>query len=75
MTRSTLWRVADITLQAESPFLIASGDTDGSSDALPVVDANGLPTIPGSSLAGVLLVAFLGVYGDLLAKRLYGFQD
>lgn len=75
MTRSTLWRVADITLQAESPFLIASGDTDGSTDALPVVDANGLPTIPGSSLAGVLRAAYLGVYGELQTKRLFGFQD
>lgn len=44
---------AKVTLEFTTPFHIGSGKED-LSDAVVVRDANGLPTIPGSSLAGVL---------------------
>jgi CRISPR/Cas system CSM-associated protein Csm3 (group 7 of RAMP superfamily) len=49
------WRyVAHATIEFRTPFAIRSGRGDVFSDSLFVVDANGLPAIPGSSIAGVL---------------------
>lgn len=41
-------------LEARAPISIASGDTDPRFDVLLVRDANGLPTLPGTSVAGML---------------------
>jgi CRISPR/Cas system CSM-associated protein Csm3 (group 7 of RAMP superfamily) len=46
--------IARLVLKTCTPLSIASGRTDGIADNLIVRDANGLPAIPGSSLAGVL---------------------
>ncbi|MBF0332793.1 MAG: hypothetical protein HQL40_03975 [Alphaproteobacteria bacterium] len=46
--------VARVTIQFETPFCVRSGDGDAFSDSAFVTDANGLPAIPGSSLAGIL---------------------
>lgn len=46
--------VARVMLESESAFAISSGLTDSQFDNLLVRDANGLPAIPGTSLAGVL---------------------
>ena len=50
--------IARFTIEAKTPFLIGSGSMDLFSDAVFVSDANGLPALPGSSLAGVLRHAF-----------------
>ncbi|MGH9798910.1 MAG: RAMP superfamily CRISPR-associated protein, partial [Blastocatellia bacterium] len=49
-----VYHVARVVLQSATPLSIGTGETDGVFDNLLVRDANGLPTIPGSSLAGVL---------------------
>lgn len=67
--------VARITLQTCSPLSIGSGFSDAIHDNLIVRDANGLPAIPGSSLAGVLkhlYTAVYGTYGTTEAKELFG---
>ena len=46
--------LARVTLEAETPFHIGSGSEWQASDAGIVTDANGLPTIPGTAIAGVL---------------------
>ncbi len=56
--RHPLRYVARVTLQAETPFLIGSGEKDLMSDAGFAADANGLPALPGASIAGVLRHAF-----------------
>ncbi len=50
--------IARLVLETCTPLSIASGRTDGIADNLIVRDANGLPAIPGSSLAGVLRHAY-----------------
>lgn len=54
--------IARLVLETCTPLSIASGRTDGIADNLIVRDANGLPAIPGSSLAGVLRHAYQRLY-------------
>lgn len=49
-----VFEVARCTLEVESTFRIGSGEGDGLHDAVFVTDCNGLPAIPGDSLAGVM---------------------
>jgi len=56
--------VVRVTIEFDTPFLVADGEMTELSDAVPVVDANDLPVIPGSSLAGVLRHAFEEDRGD-----------
>ncbi|MCF8342347.1 MAG: hypothetical protein K9I82_15335 [Chitinophagaceae bacterium] len=46
--------LARITIEAESAFAVGSGEKGLTSDRLAVIDANGLPYIPGTSLTGVV---------------------
>lgn len=48
------FELARVTLEFTTPFAVRSGSGDDLVDSVFVVDANGLPTIPGSSLAGIL---------------------
>lgn len=54
MAGELIRRVARLTWQLESPMIVSSGFGGLATDAVCVTDANGLPTIPGSSIAGVL---------------------
>ena len=79
-----------ITLEAISPLSLGSGEIElvdrrrmegreekpsrGTEMAL-VRDANGLPTIPGSALQGVLRHLHSTTYGEDLTKKLFGFAD
>lgn len=56
----THFDVAYITIELESAFLVAAGDSDRLFDAVFVTDANGLPCIPGESIAGVLRHSLAG---------------
>lgn len=60
--------IARLVLETCTPLSIASGRTDGIADNLIVRDANGLPAIPGSSLAGVLRHSYQRLY-DLGKKE------
>lgn len=46
--------LARVVVEAVTPIAIGAGERNVVSDALVVVDSNGLPYIPGSSLAGVM---------------------
>lgn len=46
--------VSRIVLEAQTPFAIGSGEKDLLTDALVVKDVNGLPFIPGTSIAGII---------------------
>ncbi|HMO50105.1 MAG TPA: RAMP superfamily CRISPR-associated protein [Kiritimatiellia bacterium] len=62
--------LARVSVEFVTPFHIGSGRESDVSDAAVVLDANGLPTIPGSSLAGVLRAALPKDAQD----RIFGFQ-
>ncbi len=69
--------LARLTLETLTPLSIGTGAADGVFDVELVRDANGLPTIPGSSLAGVLRHLYWQTYGesDKEIQRLFGFQS
>jgi CRISPR/Cas system CSM-associated protein Csm3 (group 7 of RAMP superfamily) len=70
-----LWRyLARVTVQLKTPMHIGAGREWNASDAGVVLDANGLPSIPGSSIAGVLRHAFEAKYGEEQTNRLFGYQ-
>ena len=53
-TKYTHRHLARFIIEAVTPLAIASGQSDIFSDALVIRDVNGLPYIPGSSLAGIV---------------------
>lgn len=66
------WRyLARVVIEAVTPLAICSGEKDIISDALVTLDVNGLPYIPGTSLAGVLRHNI----GENDAKRYFGMQE
>lgn len=74
------WRsfsLALVTIELEAAFVVAAQDGDNLFDAVFVTDANGLPCIPGESLAGILRHALAGgadpTY-DQRCKQVFGFQ-
>jgi CRISPR/Cas system CSM-associated protein Csm3 (group 7 of RAMP superfamily) len=67
--------IARVTIEFKTPFHVGSGDEGEVSDATVVCDMNGLPTIPGSSIAGVLRASFLDRFGCDEEKKLFGFQE
>lgn len=64
--------LARLTLEALSAHGIHSGQGDATHDVLLVRDANGLPALPGSSLAGVLRHAYRERHGQEATGRLFG---
>jgi CRISPR/Cas system CMR subunit Cmr4 (Cas7 group RAMP superfamily) len=67
--------VARVTVQTRVPLSIGAGRGDGIFDTLVVRDANGLPVIPGTSLAGVLRHAYQRRHGKDAANVLFGYAD
>ena len=55
--------LARLVLEAETPLHVGSGNSDLTLDAPVNCDANGLPQINGTSLAGVLKSAFMDLKG------------
>lgn len=53
-TKYTKRYIARITLEAETPVAVGSGKGNLLTDSVVVTDINGLPFIPGTSLAGVV---------------------
>lgn len=67
------WRfLARVVLEAATPLAVGSGTGNMLTDSLVVTDVNGLPYIPGTSLAGVL--RHLCPKNDKLAK-LFGYAE
>ena len=64
--------VARIVIQFKTAFIVASGRAPDGVDAEPVFDANGLPTVPGTSLAGVLRHGWSQTFGASDVKEVFG---
>jgi CRISPR/Cas system CSM-associated protein Csm3 (group 7 of RAMP superfamily) len=67
--------VARATIEFTTPFLVGAGREGDVADAIFAPDPNGLPALPGSSLAGVLRAAFQSEHGEKEADNLFGFPD
>lgn len=65
---------ARVTVECTAPFTVGTGRGDDLVDSICVTDANGLPTIPGSSLAGVLRHALFAESDGDEANALFGYQ-
>ncbi|MGV6817457.1 MAG: RAMP superfamily CRISPR-associated protein [Thiotrichales bacterium] len=75
---SSTFRIARFVLEAETALSISTGNYDGVFDTSLVRDANGLPAIPGSALAGVLRHLWIDSYGEddtETANAMFGFQS
>lgn len=68
----TVWRVV---LEAQTALSISTGCGDGVNDVVLAQDANGLPMLPASAVAGVLRQAWAANHGDAVAKALFGFSE
>lgn len=66
--------LARFTLEARTALSIGTGGPDGVFDHPIVRDANGLPMIPGTSLAGVLRHLWPGGDGLPTANEIFGYQ-
>jgi CRISPR/Cas system CMR subunit Cmr4 (Cas7 group RAMP superfamily) len=71
ITKRHIYCLARVTLEAKSAHGIHSGMGDHTHDVLLVRDANGLPTLPGTSIAGVLRHRIASQNPDA-AERLFG---
>lgn len=63
--------IAHIVIEAESPLVISSGHKNELTDSAILKDINGLPYIPGTSIAGVLRHAI----GEEKARLFFGNKD
>ncbi len=62
--------IAKITIEAETPLSVGSGEKGLVTDRIVAKDANGLPYIPGTSLTGVLRnsLIHLGITNDIFGS-------
>ncbi len=67
--------IARITLENRTALSIVTGIAHELFDSQLVVDANGLPMIPGTALAGVLRHLCQREYGQQTTEALFGFQE
>ena len=67
-----VFHLARLAIQADTAHGIQAGRGDNVHDVLLVRDANGLPAIPGSSLAGVLRHAYMRRHGSDAVDALFG---
>lgn len=75
MTKSSLLpvrSVARVTIAMLTPFSVRAGRGDLFTDSVFITDANGLPAIPGSSIAGVLRHAVGRELGRDVAGEIFG---
>ncbi len=63
--------LARIVIEAKTPLAVGSGDNNVLTDALVATDANGLPYIPGTSIAGVVRSM---INDEQLVNNVFGFQ-
>lgn len=68
--------IARFILEAKTPLFVGSGEASLLTDALVQKDCNGLPMMPGSSLAGVLRHSFqVSKEKEDKWNNIFGFQD
>ena len=71
----SLYYYAEVTIEAVSPLVLASGKDGNFFDVELVRDANGLPAIPGTTIAGILRHAVQKEKGETVAKQIFGSMD
>ncbi len=71
------FELARVTIEFQTPFVVGAGWGDDRVDSVCVTDANGLPAIPGTSLAGVLRHAMSQGDPDRCerCRAIFGFQQ
>ena len=74
-TAKTCRHVLRFTLEAVTPLSISTGLAGKIFDNDLVRDANGLPTIPGPSMAGALRACFSAYFGEAEAKKFFGYEE
>lgn len=67
--------LARIVIKAETPLSVKSGEKDIITDAVVIRDVNGMPYIPGSSIAGVVRHAWKDMKGENKEQDVFGFQN
>lgn len=68
--------LARIVIEAETPLSVKSGEKSVVTDAVVIKDVNGLPYIPGSSIAGVIRHAWKETKeGKQSEKDIFGYQQ
>lgn len=71
--------LARVTIEFITPFHVGNGQPDDFTDSPVIRDPNGLPTIPGSSIAGVLRSEFrktkLYKANNNFLNKIFGFQE
>lgn len=67
------FHILKVVLEAQSAHAIHTGHGDTTHDSLIVRDANGLPTLSGSSLAGVLRHQYQQYFGEQQTQALFGY--
>ncbi len=70
-----VFHLLKVTLEAKTAHAIHTGHGDTTHDSLVVRDANGLPTLVGTSLAGVLRHQYQHQYGEKSAQSLFGYAN
>ncbi len=76
--RSVTFQLVRVTIELQTPFAVGCGEAADGIDHVFVTDANGLPTIPGTTIAGVLRHALAGGDDPRTTPRcrdLFGYQD
>ncbi|MBI4820409.1 MAG: hypothetical protein HY791_29350 [Deltaproteobacteria bacterium] len=73
-SRGLRLELARIVIEAKTPFLVGTGRGSDLRDEVFVTDANGLPTIPGTTIAGLLRHAIADRDASL-ADDLFGSQE
>ena len=72
MSSLPIYSKTRVVLELTSPCCISAGDDTLESDQPFVCDANGLPTLPGTSIAGMLRAAFAREVGEEAASHWFG---
>lgn len=66
--------LARFTLEAATPLSIAAGGADGVFDVTLIRDANGLPTLPGPAITGVMRHLYWDIHGCESMAEVFGYQ-
>lgn len=67
--------LARFTLETVTPLSITAGGADGVFDVTLVRDANDLPALPGSAIAGVMRHLYWDIYGCEPMADVFGYQE
>lgn len=73
--RKQYLHLARVVLENRTGLSLVTGHPDHGFDSVLVRDANGLPTIPGTALAGVLRHQFEALRDKEAGRGLFGYQD